>query len=308
MQVSIEKMEFLKISIITPCFNMEKYIEGTIQSVLNQNYPNLEYIIIDGNSTDRTLEIVRKYEDRITKIISEPDNGMYDAINKGLKMATGDIMAYINADDQYLPGALRLVNKIFSNFPGVDWISGVPTFMDEERILTEVLPTCGAKKQKDILNGFFRRQVYGCIMQESTFWRKTLWDKAGSSLDTTLRYAGDFELWTRFAQYSPLTMVDLPLSSFMRRNESLSKAGIKCYDEEVMKVCQNKKKYPNFLWKLARSSEFLSILLRMLTISKTSIITYNLKQRKLKLTTKCQGVSYHTLSSILRRKGLSLFY
>lgn len=125
----------LKISIITPCYNMEKFIEGTILSVLNQNYPNLEYIIIDGASTDRTLEIIEKYKDRISLIISEPDKGMYDAINKGLSRATGDIMAYINADDQYLPGTLSLVNRLFSKFKNVDWISGVPTFMDEDRII-----------------------------------------------------------------------------------------------------------------------------------------------------------------------------
>lgn len=281
---------------------MEKYIEGTIRSVLNQNYPNLEYIIIDGCSTDRTLEIIRKYEDRITKIISEPDNGMYDAINKGLRMATGDIMAYINADDQYLPGTFGLVNKIFSTFTEVDWLSGVPTFMDEDRNLTEVLPTCGAKPQKDIANGFFRQQIYGCIMQESTFWRKTLWDEAGGTLDTSLRYAGDFELWTRFARYSSLVMVDLPLSTFMRRNESLSKSGAVRYDEEVRKVCAKKKKYPNFLWKFASKNEWLCGMLRMLTFSKAPLITYSLKHRQLKLITKMQGVSYHTLRSVMRRK------
>ena len=280
---------------------MEKFIEGTILSILNQNYPNLEYIIIDGSSTDKTLEIVNKYKDRISKIISEPDNGMYDAINKGLKYATGDIMAYLNADDQYMPWTLNLVNNIFTKYKDVNWISGIPSFMDENRILTEILPICGAKRQKDIANGFFQRNIYGCIMQESTFWRKDLWNISGASLDSTLKYAGDFELWTRFAKYSHLTMVDIPMATFMRRKTSLSKAGMIKYDLEVQKVCKDKPKYPNIIWKIFKFSSKLTYLLRLLTYSKSEIITYSLKTNSFQKSIKRQGVSYHTFNSAKKR-------
>lgn len=116
--------EKLKISVVTVCYNMEGTIEETILSVLNQNYPNLEYIIIDGNSTDDTMLIVNKYKDKISTIVSEPDNGMYDAIHKGFSMATGDILAWINADDSYMPWTFKYVNEVFTDLPDVDWIVG----------------------------------------------------------------------------------------------------------------------------------------------------------------------------------------
>ena len=89
----------LKISVVTVCYNMAQYIETTIKSVLSQDYPNLEYIVIDGGSTDGTQQIIEKYKDQLAYYVSEPDNGMYDAINKGFSKATGDIIAWINADD-----------------------------------------------------------------------------------------------------------------------------------------------------------------------------------------------------------------
>src|SRR6218665_2201901 len=102
-------MNFPKISIVTPVFNRVEYLEQTILSVIDQGYPNLEYIVIDGGSTDGTLEIIKKYEDRIFYWTSEPDNGMYDAINKGFKKASGQIMAWINSDDLYHQPTLSTV-------------------------------------------------------------------------------------------------------------------------------------------------------------------------------------------------------
>ena len=107
-------MAYPKITIITACLNAARTVEATIRSVLDQNYPNLEYIIIDGVSTDGTLEIVDKYEDKITKIVSEPDKGIYDAFNKGISLATGDLIGILNADDFYAPWTMTTIQKAFA--------------------------------------------------------------------------------------------------------------------------------------------------------------------------------------------------
>ena len=182
-----------KISIITVCYNMEKYIEKTIQSILNQDYPNLEYIIVDGGSSDSTMEIIEKYRDKITKIICEPDDGMYDAINKGIKASKGEILAWLNADDSYFPWTLKTVSKIFSEHNDINWITGIPSFMDEGGNLTNIYTHAAAKPSKAIANGWFREGVYGYLMQENMFWRRDLYNKSGG-LDVSYKFAGDFDL------------------------------------------------------------------------------------------------------------------
>lgn len=121
-----------RISIVTPCFNMEEYLECTIQSIVSQKYPNLEYIIVDGGSTDRSVDIIKKYDGALEWWVSESDNGMYHAIQKGFSKATGEIMAWLNADDMYHSKALFSVAQIFDSFPNIEWIQGRPTLFDED--------------------------------------------------------------------------------------------------------------------------------------------------------------------------------
>ena len=118
------KQTYPKISIVTPSFNQGKYIEQTIQSVLDQDYPNLEYIIIDGGSTDETVEIIKKYEHKIHYWVSEPDKGQTDGINKGFAKCTGEIFNWINSDDYYEPGTFYKLAKLFTEHPYVDVVCG----------------------------------------------------------------------------------------------------------------------------------------------------------------------------------------
>ena len=129
-----------KISIVTPSFNQGRFLEETILSVLNQRYPNLEYIVIDGGSTDESVDIIRRYENRLAYWISERDNGQVPAINKGLEQATGDIFAFINSDDVYLPGAFAAVAEYFENYPECEWVCG-DTMMFGDGYATELMQT-----------------------------------------------------------------------------------------------------------------------------------------------------------------------
>src|ERR1044071_6569232 len=114
----------LKLSIITPSFNQGRYLEETILSVLNQGYQPLEYIVIDGGSTDESVSIIRRYEHHLAYWVSEKDRGQVHAINKGLEKATGDIFAFLNSDDLYLPGAFRAVMEHFREKPDCEWLCG----------------------------------------------------------------------------------------------------------------------------------------------------------------------------------------
>lgn len=194
----------IKISIITPTFNQGNYIEETICSIIHQNYPNLEYIIIDGKSTDNTHEIVQKYRSHIHHYISEKDNGQADAINKGLQLATGEVVAWLNADDLYLPDALHLVNQTFLKNPDVDIVMGdVINFVEDNH------------KEHYHPNSFepydFLSRV--SIHQPGLFWKKKLHLKAGW-LDTTLYYLMDYDLWMRFFFNFRYIRINQPLAKF----------------------------------------------------------------------------------------------
>src|ERR1019366_1022321 len=121
-----------RIAFVTPVRNSAKFIEATIQSVLAQEYPNLDYFIVDGGSNDGTVEIIRKYENKISGWISEPDRGMYDAINKAFRRTTGEIMGWISATDILYPGGLRVVGSVFNDLPEIEWITGRPALINEQ--------------------------------------------------------------------------------------------------------------------------------------------------------------------------------
>lgn len=191
-------LNYPKISIVTPNFNGVQFLEETIESVLNQNYPNLEYIVIDGGSTDGSIDIIRKYESQLAFWVSEPDSGMYHAIQKGFENSTGELMAWINSDDKYHSGAFTIISEIFSNFQEINWLTAIPTAIDEKgRTIHTGVGRNWSKYD-------FLTSDYKWIQQESTFWRRSLWEKAGRTFDLSLKYAADFELWLRFFRYEKL--------------------------------------------------------------------------------------------------------
>ncbi len=233
-------MNVPKISIITPSFNQGPFLEQTVNSVLGQNYPNLEYIIIDGGSTDGSVDIIRRYADRLTYWCSEPDAGQYDAINKGFARSSGTIMAWLNADDLYFPWTFRVIADVFSLFPDVSWITSLlPTHWNSNGVPYHISIKPG------FANKFFFKGYYNStpqhfckhsIQQESTFWTRPLWEAAGSRLDTTYKLAGDFELWSRFFTKTSLVGVQSLLGGFRLHGNQRSILQRQSYFEEVEQI------------------------------------------------------------------------
>jgi glycosyltransferase involved in cell wall biosynthesis len=204
-----------KISLVTPVFNSARYLEATFRSVLSQGYPNLEYIVVDGGSTDGSVDIIRKYESQLHSWVSEPDRGMYDAINKGFARSSGDLMGWISATDMLHAGSLFVVGSVFRTFPQVEWITGRPTGFSDDGMAAEIL------RLRRWSRWAFLAGANRYIQQESTFWRRSLWERAGSRVDDSRRNASDFELWVRFFRHAKLYSVDALIGGFRSHPDSL---------------------------------------------------------------------------------------
>ena len=190
-----------RISIVTPSYQQGRFLARTIYSVIGQGYPNLEYVVQDGGSTDETLEVIRGVESELTAWASEPDSGQADAINRGFERTTGEIMAWLNSDDLLLPGALAYVAAYLAQHPHVDVVYGNRLMIDENdgEIGTWVLP-----KHDDVM---LTNVDY--VPQETLFWRRSIWEAAGGRMDTDFGYALDWDLLLRFREAGG-TIVRLP--------------------------------------------------------------------------------------------------
>lgn len=210
-----------RVSIVTACRNSEKYIEDCILSVMRQTYDNVEHIIVDGCSTDRTLEIIRQYEGKYNmRWISEADSGMYDAISKGFAMATGEIFAWLNSDDMYLPWACEVAAQVMAH-TDVHWLIGVPQQYTQNGVghciprVTPVFPRAFIRR------GYMDNRVSNFMQQESMFWSRELWLRHGPSV-RDYKLAGDYHLWRSFAQSERLVTVDSVLSGIRVHPEQKS--------------------------------------------------------------------------------------
>lgn len=198
------------VSIITPSYNQGMFIEETIKSVLSQDYPNIEYIVVDGGSTDNTTEILKKYETRL-RWISEKDRGQSDAIIKGFNMSKGEILAWLNSDDTYLPGAVKTVVEYFERNPDVAMIYGKTYCTDEDgRVLGEY-PT----EDFDLKT----LATFNYISQSSAFFRRDDYNSVGG-IDMELSYTMDYDLWFKMAKRFRLMYCEDFFSCFRLHRES----------------------------------------------------------------------------------------
>jgi len=206
------------------------YIGDTIRSIINQSYGNIEHIVVDGGSTDETVDIIESFEQEYNlKWMSEPDDGMYDAIEKGFEIASGDIYAWLNSDDMYLPWAVDVAVHHLSQ-EGINWITGHPARWDEDGILYYVNPLRPHYYQKWIKKGWYHGRALGWMQQESMFWTAELWNKKGGFPDN-VEVAGDYYLWRKFAEQSDIKQVGTVISGFRRHESQITKDIEEYYSE-----------------------------------------------------------------------------
>lgn len=228
-----------RISLVTPSLNQAGFLEDTLRSVLDQDYPELEYIVMDGGSSDGSADIIGRYASRLAYWRSEPDTGHYAALNEGFARSTGAIMGWLNADDLHLPWTLRMVGEVFSELPEVQWITtACPMSLRRDGQPTSSMASSPPPHREAFLRGECKAGPgkRGYLMQEGTFWRRSLWDQAGGHLDTTLTLAADFDLWARFFEHAEVITTSVPLAGFRHhgQNRSVTRGGL--YEHEASSV------------------------------------------------------------------------
>lgn len=208
----------MKLSIVTPSFNQARFLEAAMLSVLDQPGVDLDYVVMDGGSTDGSREIIERHAARLAHWESAKDSGQYDAVTRGFAQTKGDVMAWLNSDDMLVPGALATVAEIFEQFAEVQWLTTTAQIRwDAGGRIARVLNVSGFTR-----DGFLAGEhlpggghfSVGWIQQESTFWRRSLWEKAGAQVGKDYPLAGDFELWARFFEHAELHAVEVPLGGF----------------------------------------------------------------------------------------------
>ncbi|MDP6786442.1 MAG: glycosyltransferase family 2 protein [Rhodospirillales bacterium] len=227
-----------RITIVTPSLNQGAFLDAALRSVGDQDYPDLEHIVIDGGSTDGSVEIIGAHADHLAWSVSEPDGGQYHALNKGFARATGEVMGWLNADDAHLPWTLALVGEIFRQLPEVEWLTTLaPLICNEDGLPIRCRRRAPFSRRAFLAGDNLPGQGWhaqGWIQQEATFWRRSLWERVGGRLDESLSLAGDFDLWARFFAEAEPHATEVPLARFRRHAGQRTAAGASEYHAEAL--------------------------------------------------------------------------
>lgn len=240
----------MRISLVTPSFNTARFLERTIRSVLGQRGDfDLEYLVVDGESTDGTLDILRRHEGRLAWV-SEPDGGQSDAVNKGLRRATGDVVGWLNSDDVLLPGALARVAAAFRRYPGAAWVHGRCRIIDpDDRPIRGWISAykdwCSRHYSRDLL------LTENFISQMTVFWRRSALARVGL-LDPGLHLAMDYDYWLRLARLGPPVYLPYPLACFRWYPQSKSGQEYRRQAEEERAVARRHAPEARWMHRFAR--------------------------------------------------------
>ena len=226
------------VSIVTPCWNAERFIEETVRSVLCQDYPAIEYVVMDGGSTDRTLEIVARYADRL-RYISGPDGGQSAAINRGFDLTRGEIFAFLNADDIYLPGAVSSAVAAFERQPDAAVVYGDATYIDEAGRTIGRYPVEAFTPER-----LARRCI---VCQPAAFLRRQAFADVGR-LDERLRYALDYDLWIRLSRRYPLVRFDSLVAGARLHGAAKTVGQMSAAMRDTMAVLRRRYGYVSYNW------------------------------------------------------------
>lgn len=240
-----------KISVITPSYNQARYIEQTIRSVLLQGYPNLEYIIIDGSSSDGSVEIIRNYEPWLAYWVSEPDRGQSHAINKGFERATGDVLCWLNSDDYYLPDALLAVGRMLAEGSGNYALTGHCLKVYQDGRTAEKL--VGRYENRRRLLQFWKGYQ---MHQPATFWRREVFEKVGR-LNEELNLIMDFDYWARVSRHFDFVNADSAMVCSNYHLEAKTGDDYKRYHADL-------KRYASRYWGSIFTAEYWRLRLSML--------------------------------------------
>lgn len=221
-------MSYPKISVVVPSFNQKKFLEETLLSVLDQNYPNLELIVIDGGSKDGSVDIIKHYQEKMAYWVSEPDGGQTPGLIKGFGKATGDIQCWLNSDDLHMPNTLHEVANFFATNPKVDAVFGNTMWIDED--------SRDIRQQREIpFSRFIWMYTYNYVPGQSMFWRRELYKRVGG-LDPEFNLAMDADLWIRFSHAGRIAHVRRIWSKMRFYPEQKNRSMRTASDLEDMKI------------------------------------------------------------------------